>query len=464
MLEYWCIRVRKDRTVILLLNKVHWDKKGTVERISGRAMILICIASLLACSAAEFSVVTPNTSVSGLLGSSVVLPCGLSPSLNARTLEVRWYKNGDIYNPVLLYQDQKVQENVRTEYRDRVSLIGELDKGNVSLKLDNLTTVDGGEYTCFVKSISWYDKHSMNLLVKALGSTPLLTYDEAGDTVNVTCTSDGWSPKPTLTWRDNEGRELPDSHAYYRTGSEGLMNVSSWLLISLSDLEWISCTVGLNHQEVRENRFVPHKGFSRKAFILTLVLSLTVLIAFTVLLILFRKVLLRNCSSHKDEKAAADSPESSPAEKVPLKAPENTTKNTTENTTENAAENTTRGISSTEEPSLKDRYKVSLTLDPSTAHSSIKVSADRKSVHFIKPNTDCESKFPHVVSKEELGSGQHYWEVLIWDKTSSAKRKSSWQCIRVRKDGPVILLLNKVHWDKKGTVERISGRGERTNA
>lgn len=81
-------------------------------------------------------------------------------------MEVHWYKNDDINNPVLLYQDQKVQENVRTEYRDRVSLIGELDKGNVSLKLDNLTTVDSGEYTCFVKSISWYDKHSVNLLVK----------------------------------------------------------------------------------------------------------------------------------------------------------------------------------------------------------------------------------------------------------------------------------------------------------
>lgn len=38
------------------------------------------------------------------------------------------------------------------------------------------------------------------------------------------------------------------------------MNVSSWLLISLSDVEWISCTVGLNQKEVRESKIVPHKG------------------------------------------------------------------------------------------------------------------------------------------------------------------------------------------------------------
>ncbi|XP_017316817.1 butyrophilin subfamily 1 member A1 isoform X3 [Ictalurus punctatus] len=339
-------------------------------------MILICIASVLACSAAEFSVVTPNASVSAPLGSSVVLPCGLSPSLSARTLEVHWYKNDDINNPVLLYQDQKVQENIRTEYRDRVSLIGELDKGNVSLKLDNLTTVDSGEYTCFVKSLSWYDKHSVNLLVK---------------------------------------------------GSEGLMNVSSWLLISLSDLEWISCTVGLNQQEVRESRVVPHKGFWREAFISTLVLSLIVLIAFTVLLILFRRGLLSHCSSHKNPKAAADSPESSPAETVPLNAAGNST------------QNTTRGISDqgsyvppepTEERSVKDRYKVTLTLNPSTAHRSLRVSGDRERVHYKKTNADCKSKFPHVVSKEELGSGHYYWEVMISDRTSSAKPKSSW-CVGV---------------------------------
>lgn len=89
------------------------------------------------------------------------------------------------------------------------------------------------------------------------------------------------------------------------------MSVSSWLMVSPSSSEWISCTVGLNHQDVRESRIVPLRGklnlrminsyhvnplwrlsstgFWRQAFISTLVLSLIVLITFTVLLILFRK-------------------------------------------------------------------------------------------------------------------------------------------------------------------------------
>ncbi|XP_053087016.1 butyrophilin subfamily 1 member A1 isoform X2 [Pangasianodon hypophthalmus] len=414
-----------------------------VPRINGQAMILIYIASVLACSAAEFSIVVPNASVSAPLGSSVVLPCGLSPSLNARTFEVRWSKQGE-HDPILLYQDQKVQENVgKDQYRDRVSLIGELDKGNVSLKLDNLTVVDKGEYICFVKSISWYEKGSMNLVVKALGSTPLFLHKEAGEKVNITCMSGGWSPKPTLTWRDSAGRELPNSHTYYRTDSEGLVSVSSWLLFSPSDSEWISCTVGLNGQEIREGRIVPLKGFWREAFISTLVLSLIVLSTFTVLLILFRKGLLPHCSSHKNAKAAADSHVSLPAETVPLNATENATQADPHESLPvksvplNATKNTNQGISSlytppepTEESSWKVRYKVSLTLDPSTALGSLKVSTDCKSVSYEKPSGDSKSKFPHVLSKEELSSGLFYWEVMVWDKTSSAQPNSSW-CVGV---------------------------------
>lgn len=72
----------------------------------------------------------------------------------------------------------------------------------------------------------------------------------------------------------------------------------------------------------------------------------------------------------------------------------------------------------------------SLTLDPSTAHGSLKVSKDCKSVSFEKSNGRPNSKFPHVMSKEELGSGQYYWEVMVWNKEIFQKPKSSW-CVGV---------------------------------
>ncbi|XP_060720647.1 butyrophilin subfamily 2 member A2-like isoform X2 [Tachysurus vachellii] len=378
-------------------------------------MLLIFMASVLARSAADFSLVIPGAPVSAPLGSSVILPCDLSPALNARTFEVHWYKNFLHKNLVLLYKDQKVQENFgEDQYRNRVSLTGEMDKGTVSLKLDNLTLADGGEYFCFVTSISWYEKGSMTLVVKALGSTPVLLLQEVGEQMNVTCTSGGWSPKPMLTWRDSAGQELPNSHTYYRTDSEGLVSVSSWLLFSSSD--WISCTVGLNHEEIRESRVVPVRGFWREAFISTLVLSLIILTTFTVLLILFRKGFLPHCSSHKNAKAA-DSHEVLQTETLPL----------------NATEKTDRVISSscesTEGP-FSNRFEVTkLTLDPSTAHESLNVSSDCRSVFCKHKSKDSKFKFPHVVSKEELGSGEFYWEVKIWDK-GLLRQKLSW-CLGV---------------------------------
>uniref|UniRef100_A0AAR2L733 Ig-like domain-containing protein n=1 Tax=Pygocentrus nattereri TaxID=42514 RepID=A0AAR2L733_PYGNA len=138
------------------------------------SMLLIFIAS-------AFSVFVPNGSVSERKGSSAVLPCGLTPALNAKMFDLRWYKN-DYNNPVLLYKDLKVQENPGdAQYRGRVSLIGELDKGNVSLRLENLTLADGGEYVCFVKSDIWYEKASVNLIVRGKMLNFCLALSRAGN-------------------------------------------------------------------------------------------------------------------------------------------------------------------------------------------------------------------------------------------------------------------------------------------
>lgn len=53
-----------------------------------------------------------------------------------------------------------------------------------------------------------------------LGSIPVLSYtDTVEGQVNVTCMSDGWSPQPTLSWRDRHGEEIRDvPETAYSTG------------------------------------------------------------------------------------------------------------------------------------------------------------------------------------------------------------------------------------------------------
>ncbi|KAI4882489.1 hypothetical protein NFI96_021770, partial [Prochilodus magdalenae] len=186
-----------------------------------------------------------------------------SPAVDSKSYKIHWYGPKDKDNPILVYKDLKVQESDGDpRYRDRVSLIGELEKGNVSLKLETLTQEDPGEYVCFVNSYKWYEEASVCFNLSVVGSPPLLSVTEAGEQMNVTCASDGWLPNPTLTWRDKEGRKLRSAD-HYRPDSEGLVSVSSWLLVSPSQSEWISCSVGLSDQEMKEGRVLPLKPASK---------------------------------------------------------------------------------------------------------------------------------------------------------------------------------------------------------
>ncbi|KAI4882594.1 hypothetical protein NFI96_027263 [Prochilodus magdalenae] len=250
-------------------------------------ILLLLVFDLLSCANADtFSLVVPDGFISGQLGSSVILPCTVSPPLDCKTYEVRWYRSKDKNNPILLYKDLKVQENTGDpRYRNRVSLIGELGKGNVSLKLENFIQADKGEYVCYVESYKWYERASVFLNLPVVGSPPLLSLAEAGDKINVTCATGGWAPNTTLTWRDKEGRELRNSVDQYRTDSDRLVSVSSWLLVSPSESEWISCSVGLSDQEMKEGRVLPLKpatvpGYT--AVIILFVISLLMLVGMTV--------------------------------------------------------------------------------------------------------------------------------------------------------------------------------------
>ncbi|XP_034147012.1 myelin-oligodendrocyte glycoprotein-like [Esox lucius] len=115
-----------------------------------------------------FSVSAPHVSVTAWPGSSVILPCELSPTFDAKPLKVCWYRHDNFftYKPALFYKDHKTQEDfVDPHYRGRVSLIGELEKGNLSLRLERVTPEDRGEYVCCVSSEQCIDKARVFLTI-----------------------------------------------------------------------------------------------------------------------------------------------------------------------------------------------------------------------------------------------------------------------------------------------------------
>ncbi|XP_056305139.1 butyrophilin-like protein 2 [Danio aesculapii] len=111
------------------------------------------LTSVLLLIADGFTVHGPSAPLSASLGSSVVLPCYVDEALPVEDLEVEW-RRADSETLIHLYQDGVGRPEVQQQdYHDRAHFFTEeIQLGNFSLRLDNLTAQDEGEYTCTVHS------------------------------------------------------------------------------------------------------------------------------------------------------------------------------------------------------------------------------------------------------------------------------------------------------------------------
>lgn len=93
-----------------------------------------------------------KTTAEGVTGGSVLLPCVTNKSEhNLQDIEVAWRYNDklNVYEIIRGKSSLKDQEH---RYKNRIDAFpGEFVKGNFSLKLNNLTHNDAGEYQCFIK-------------------------------------------------------------------------------------------------------------------------------------------------------------------------------------------------------------------------------------------------------------------------------------------------------------------------
>ncbi|XP_052320480.1 butyrophilin subfamily 1 member A1-like isoform X49 [Oncorhynchus keta] len=431
--------------------------------------VLILVALTVPIRAAQpaqetFTLTVPNGPTSTLSGSSVSLLCQVSPLFNVEPLEVRWYHSSNIHSPALLYKDHKIQETpVVPRYRGRVSLTGGMERGNVSLTLERVTLEDRGEYVCQVSSEQWYEKASVFLTVNVTGREPVLSVAEArgggGGQVNVTCSSEGWSPQPKLTWRNKDGAEIRNEQEVLNTSDpQGLVSVSSWLLYACSYSDWLACTVSLSEEAKREGRILPHiytaptavPGVYKEALIVTLILSLVIICALCSVILCKRRGSMWSSSQKSRNRSdqaelgqrPADQTElgKGPAETEHLiKGAENTVQTPTEQRAageefnlegaENTVQTPTEQRAAGEELNLNDWhhvkiFKVNILLDEKNAHPAIRINKGKRAHYVKEKDTEKPSRTHlHVFSEERFSSGQHYWEVKVKDGTTE---KLSW--------------------------------------
>ncbi|XP_041841777.1 butyrophilin subfamily 1 member A1-like isoform X2 [Melanotaenia boesemani] len=99
----------------------------------------------------EFEVKGSPEPVTAELGQDVVLPCHLDPPFDATTqnIAVEWKRNNSMVHKHRSGRDNNDAQDLR--FKNRTSLFNDkMTRGNISLKLHNVTQEDEGKYTCAV--------------------------------------------------------------------------------------------------------------------------------------------------------------------------------------------------------------------------------------------------------------------------------------------------------------------------
>ncbi|KAM9450193.1 butyrophilin subfamily 2 member A1-like [Clarias gariepinus] len=449
-----------------------------------RWVLLIFILAVIHQASSEYFSLKVESPVSGLLGSSVSLHCAVTNNMDVRPMEVRWYRPNMYDTPALFYKDAQIQKSpVDVQYQGRVFLLGDLEKGDVSVKLENLTLADRGDYVCYVASATWYEKATVSLRLRVVGSTPVLSIREAGEgKVNVSCQSHGWVPEPSITWTDEDGRDL--SNNKFTINSVGTVDVSSWLIVSPSESEWISCSVGLSDQERKEDRIMVHVP-ARDTESLTgyIIIIITVLLVLCVVGIAVYCVLpgtqsetepLNKIRVENQDPTDAPSTETEPAAPITNTTPAAPTTNTTPDAnhrptgpvSENSymcvrAEVSQQESSEHQNPeTLEDKthlpetgpadstsdnrptlttseisynldqvkqYKVNISIDPEETPESLIYEGKEVRSSAVYPHLDINNPDEFKIftlCKERFQAGKHYWEVKL--RESQKPVKLSW--------------------------------------
>ncbi|XP_014814369.1 PREDICTED: butyrophilin subfamily 3 member A2-like isoform X2 [Calidris pugnax] len=200
---------------------------------------------LLRLGSAEFRVVGPGQPLLVTVGQDIVLPCHLSPGVDARSLEIRWIRH-QLSETVHLYRNGEDLDGAQMEeYIGRTELARDgLSNGSLDLRISGLRPSDDGQYVCTVLDAASYGEAIVDLEVAALGSVPLLSleaYKDGG--IRVVCRSAGWYPSPEVLWKDGSGQHLPSVFQSRSPDERGLFEIHDVTVVSGKGDGNVSCVV-----------------------------------------------------------------------------------------------------------------------------------------------------------------------------------------------------------------------------
>ncbi|XP_051821230.1 butyrophilin-like protein 9 [Antechinus flavipes] len=115
----------------------------------------------------KFTVIGPPQSVIAMVGGEAILPCHLSPQMDAQDMDVMWFY-GESSLLVHRYKDRQDHLNHQhQEYKGRTEFLrDDISNGSVALKLRHIRPSDEGKYRCYFESSSAYGEAEYQVYVE----------------------------------------------------------------------------------------------------------------------------------------------------------------------------------------------------------------------------------------------------------------------------------------------------------
>ncbi|KAM9168535.1 butyrophilin subfamily 3 member A2-like [Mergus octosetaceus] len=240
----------------------------------------------------QFKIIPPDNPVIGVIGKGVTLPCQLEAKTTPERLFVQWIFIGKSQRIFVTTYDGKNKQNPISEdetYQGRTNFFQtEFNKGNMSLHLKNVMLSDEGKYTCNIFLENWYDEVVVDLNVAAKGDDTSIFLDgHVGQSIGLTCKSQGWFPEPEVVWLDSKGQTRKEKVITQRTKtSSGIFDVVTSMNLEPGSDKEVSCRIVNNLlNTVCESRvlisdvFFPSTSPWMTAFIAILCFSIAVIAA-----------------------------------------------------------------------------------------------------------------------------------------------------------------------------------------
>ncbi|XP_036452090.1 butyrophilin subfamily 1 member A1-like isoform X2 [Colossoma macropomum] len=350
-------------------------------------VILLILYSCMESKSEHFKVVGPAALLVAEAGEDLVLPCSIQPSTSAVDMRVEWSRVNVVDSLVHLYKDNEDKnENQDQSYRGRTALFREeLLKGNTSLKLSAVRVSDEGAYKCFIKDKSWYDDITVNVIVKALGTHPVITmegFNSGG--INLACESRDWNPEPEVLWLDREGVTLTAEDTETHRDTEGF-RVKCSITVYNSDSNRFYCRLQQRHHMRETEIIISSQVFNSWTSVVAVISVLAIIIAMGSIAVAV--------IYHKKDAERKRLQEELLKEKV------------------------------YSELVKKKRSSVDVTLDADTAYPYLILSDDGKEVRCgdtkqnLPNNPERFDRWPNVLGREGFFSGKFYYEVQVRGKT-----------------------------------------------